>query len=337
MALRRLPRRRLGQTPSPKPTAARSMTARVLRLQADTGAGDELLETIESFFVDSDLAASTVKVYERTLEAMVEHFGSEAHVQDIDRAELSRFLKGRWDKTQATTYNRNLATIGSFFTWCEEHDLVVVSPARKLRRKKVKVTRESERQQRPIPIDDLQALWSDPMFSLRERALWAMLYETAARANEILSLNIEHLDLPNKEAVVIGKGGDAEGVYWASTSARLLPKLVKGRSEGPLFLTDRKPRTHVLPASADICPTTGRARLSYRRAEELFVEATAGKTLHQLRHSALTHLAVQGVETPLLKAKSRHRSMRSLERYIAPGPDDVKQTTADHDLNRRAK
>ncbi|MEV3986849.1 hypothetical protein [Nonomuraea sp. NPDC049758] len=51
------------------------------------------------------------------------------------------------------------------------------------------------------------------------------------------------------------------------------------------------PRT---PAAADLCPETGRGRLSYPRAEYLFKTASArldpdgeGWTLHQLRHSAL--------------------------------------------------
>jgi hypothetical protein len=50
-------------------------------------------------------------------------------------------------------------------------------------------------------------------------------------------------------------------------------------------------------------------------AEALFREASGGWTLHQLRHSALTHLAEQNVRLPLLMAKSQHASLRSLQRY----------------------
>ena len=48
-----------------------------------------------------------------------------------------------------------------------------------------------------------------------------MLYETAARAGEILALNIEDLDLPRKRAVIIGKGGHKEYVFWASGAQRV--------------------------------------------------------------------------------------------------------------------
>src|SRR5262245_41506920 len=43
---------------------------------------------------------------------------------------------------------------------------------------------------------------------LREKTLWRMLYETAARANEILALDVEDLDLENQRAKIRSKGGD---------------------------------------------------------------------------------------------------------------------------------
>ncbi|UGT72468.1 hypothetical protein LTT66_32505 [Nocardia gipuzkoensis] len=49
--------------------------------------------------------------------------------------------------------------------------------------------------------------------------------------------------------------------------------MLAGRKSGPVFLTDRKARPSV--AVNDIDPTSGRARLSYRRAAELFEEHTA--------------------------------------------------------------
>jgi integrase len=67
------------------------------------------------------------------------------------------------------------------------------------------------------------------------------------------------------------------------------------------------------------------------RAAELFSEATKGWTLHQLRHSALTHAAEDGTNTPILLARSRHASVRSLERYARSGPDVVARHVAEHD------
>jgi integrase len=72
------------------------------------------------------------------------------------------------------------------------------------------------------------------------------------------------------------------------------------------------------PTGPGGCPgddRTGRARLSYRRAAELFAAATGGATLHQLRHSALTHAAEDGANTATLLAYSGHTTVASLARY----------------------
>jgi integrase len=172
---------------------------------------------------------------------------------------------------------------------------------------------------------------------VREKALWRFLYETAARATEALSINVEDLDLDNKRVRVRSKGGDTDLLHFQTGSARLLPRLIAGRARGPLFLTDRAPVAARAPAAVDRCLHTGRARLSYRRAEALFREASGGWTLHQLRHSALTHLAEQNVSLPLLMAKSRHASLRSLQRYARPGAEAVAALTAATDPARRRR
>ncbi|MFI1933050.1 hypothetical protein [Streptomyces sp. NPDC020330] len=97
-----------------------------------------------------------------------------------------------------------------------------------------------------------------------------MLYESAARADEVLCLNVEDLYPHDKRGRITAKGGATEWIRWQSGTAQLLPRLIARRTRGPLFLTDRK-----APAGTPtlvVCPETGRARLSYRRAEEIFEE-----------------------------------------------------------------
>jgi integrase/recombinase XerD len=187
------------------------------------------------------------------------------------------------------------------------------------------------------PLAELERLWRQEDVGVREKALWRLLYETAARASEALSINVEDLELDNKRVRVRSKGGDTDWLHFQTGSARLLPRLIAGRIRGPLFLADRAPVAARAPAAVDRCPDTGRARLSYRRAEALFCAASGGWTLHQLRHSALTHLAEQNVSLPLLMAKSRHTSLRSLQRYARPGPEAVAVLTAATDPARRRR
>jgi integrase/recombinase XerD len=70
------------------------------------------------------------------------------------------------------------------------------------------------------------------------------------------------------------------------------------------------------------------------RVEELFKAAT-GATLHQLRHSALTHMAEDGASAPMLMSKSRHQSITSLARYARPGVEALQRWEAERDPARR--
>jgi integrase/recombinase XerD len=188
-----------------------------------------------------------------------------------------------------------------------------------------------------LPKAALEQLLSRRDVALRDKTLWRLLYETAARNNEALCLDVEDLDVPNRRAVIRGKNGELDYLHWQTASGHLLSRLIAGRTAGPVFLTDRRASPRRAPAASDLCPHTGRARLSYRRAQELFAAASGGWTLHQLRHSALTHLAEENVSLALLMAKSRHTSLRSLQKYARPGVDAVAKLTADHDPARRRR
>jgi integrase len=297
--------------------------------------GEAIDEFLDSRRQSGDFEDSTYNVYDRTLEALREDLGADVALARISRNRLRVHLQVRYGERAPATYNRNLAAIRSLFAWAVENDYLPMSPAATLRRRKERRSPTQELQAIAIPFEDLQALWHNPRHRLRDRAFWALAYSTAARANELLQLDIEDLDLPNREAQIIGKGGSAERVFWDSAAARLLAKLVGGRRRGPVFLTDKAPSPARQPAADDIDPGTERARLSYRRAAEIFKSASGGRTLHKLRHSRLTHLAEAREDVTLIKAKSRHRSLRSLERYVNPSNAAGAKLTGRHDPNRR--
>jgi site-specific recombinase XerD len=215
--------------------------------------------------------------------------------------------------TRPHSWNKHLSALTSFTAYCGRQDWLATDPGRRLERRKVTRTRD-----KAIPRARLERLFTDDRNPLRERVLWRMLYETCARAEEILGLDVPDLDMEFRRALVVEKGGDRAYVHWETPTARLLPRLLAGRTVGPVFLADRRTAAagRRAPALGDICPETGRGRLSYPRAEYLFKQASqlhdphgAGYTLHQLRHSGLTHLAAKGRSAAELQAKSRHRHL----------------------------
>src|SRR5664279_1006328 len=195
-------------------------------------------------------------------------------------AQLRDWFTRRWAAASAATWNRNLACLRSACAYWRVEHWITGDPTAGLPRAKLPPNRTRARSRTAIA--DLLAR---PKIALRERTLWALLYESAARAQEVLLLDVTDLDRPNRRAVVRRKGGAVDEITWQTRTARLLARHLAGRTRGPVFLTDRTAR--VTLAAADLDPDTGHARLSYRRAAELFTQATGGWTLHDLRHSAL--------------------------------------------------
>lgn len=85
----------------------------------------------------------------------------------------------------------------------------------------------------------------------------------------------------------------------------------------------------------DVDPATGRARLSYRRAVELFERHTTdlpgGPYTLRLRYSGLTDAAEDGASAPVLMALSGHTSVRSLAKYARVSAEAVGKWQADGD------
>ncbi|GGN81443.1 tyrosine-type recombinase/integrase [Nocardia rhizosphaerihabitans] len=279
---------------------------------------------------------NTRATYAAALDHLVADFGADTDVALLDSEpdRVGGWFTYVWGGKSAKTFNIRLTALGSAFAYWREQDWLVGDPLVRLRA-------------RPAPPDTSKALSRDRVAQilgsdapLRERVLWHLLYESAARAEEVLMLDVGDLDTANRCAVVTRKGGAREVIAWQTGTARLLPRMLAGRRTGPLFLTDRRARPSV--AGNDVDPSTGRARLSYRRAAELFEDHTSGfaggpYTLHQLRHSRLTHAAEDGASTPVLMKLSGHTSVRSLAKYARVSDEGLRRYQADSDPAARRR
>jgi integrase len=114
-------------------------------------------------------------------------------------------LKLNWGTEAVSTWNARRASVLSWLGWCEEcgygepsvqgrpsglGEAAVGSGSETPARSKVAVDRLIARRE----------------VNLREKTLWRMLYETAARAEEILGVNIEDLDFAGRRCPVKAKG-----------------------------------------------------------------------------------------------------------------------------------
>ncbi|MHB1876893.1 MAG: site-specific recombinase [Streptosporangiaceae bacterium] len=180
----------------------------------------------------------------------------------------------------AATVSRELSALRSAVGWWLELGWIGHDPTSGLR-----MPRDRETSGRPLTAAQRAALFRVPA-SLREQVLWHLLSDTGIGAPAALALDAGDVDGAGRLRSAAGHRAGLPG--WGARTANLMCWLLSGRREGPVFLTDR--RAAAGAARSGRCPLTGRARMSYRRAAEIFAEATRpldpvgrGWTLHQLR------------------------------------------------------
>jgi integrase len=267
--------------------------------------GARLGTAVDAFLSSSRLAnPNTRRAYAAVLDRVLADLGSDRALVEVPGDDLAEVLETTWGGASPATWNRNRAAVSSFLAWCAKnpYPAPVLPPSLERRA-------EHPDETKALPRGAIERQLSRRDVPLREKTLWRMLYETAARASEVLALDVTDLDLDGRRAKVISKGGATEWAYWSSGTAHLLPRLLQGRSRGPVFVSERRPGPGRRPPARDFCPDTGQARLGYDRARVVF-KAHTGWALHQLRHSAATHLGEKNVPLQAIMAKTRHRNPR---------------------------
>lgn len=223
-------------------------------------------------------------------------------------ARLAAAFADRAASTDARTVNRELSALRSAIAWWLRRHWLSSDPTAGLRHV------ASQPQAMPPLSQDQATRLFQATPSLREHAFWRVLYDSGASAEDVLRLDVGRLDLPRHRARLQpgpdtgsragpgsrpGAHSHASGrpsarapvwITWREGTSQLLRWLVAGRPDGPVFLTDRRAAAGSDPAH--VCPLTGRARMSYRRAVEIFTATTlpldnAGKgwALQQLRQA----------------------------------------------------
>ncbi len=199
------------------------------------------------------------------------------------RPRLAAAVARRRQEAGQRTVNRELSALRSAIAWWQFQDWVRTDPTLGLRQPTGPLTSRP-----PLSNAEIAALFRLPA-GLRDQTFWHVLRDSGASAETVLALNAGMVDGRSRRA----RTADAEPVTWSAGTWQLLGWLLAGRRDGPVFLTDR--RAPVGTSASDVCPLTGRGRMSYRRAAEIFTHQTRpldpagrGWMLHQLRgHSAL--------------------------------------------------
>lgn len=263
-------------------------------------------------------------------------FAGIAHLDELavggGRERLHTNIRTAWGGRAPATFNAKRAAVGSALAYFGEQGWLD-DPAAVL----VGLTREHQPKPDDTRVRDrerIDRLIADKRSPLEDRTLWSMLYSTTARAEEVLSLNIEDLDRANRRARTIRKGGKADQLLYDIRTARMLGQLLGRRTTGPIFLSARVAPDDGTELARDVDPVSRRRRMTYRTAERHLGAATGGWDLHDLRHSRLTHAGEDGATEADLMNLSGHEDRRTLQRYLKPSKDGTHRRLDEIDTHR---
>ena len=158
----------------------------------------------------------------------------------------------------------------------------------------------------------------------RDRAMLELIYSTGLRAGELLSLNINDIDLKTRTLRVNGKGNKERVVPIGATALRHLESYLTAIR--PFLVRNPRERALFLNRSGNRLPYHSFLRLVHRYGEKANIDVHV--TPHTFRRSCTTELIRGGADLYHVKELLGHESLETLKAYTKLTITDLKKTHA---------
>lgn len=270
------------------------------------------LAMVATRFLDRPgLAKKTVESYERTLMPLLSEYGSWP-IEICDREILTDYLSGL-SHLAYTTHHRHQAIIQALFNYAVEQHHIKANPIAKLKRRKPdadKGEHNSDETIRYLIPDQIKQMYRAIETDCRTHTIVRLLHRSGARISEVLTLDLDQVNLEQQKFQVIGKGNKQRWCFYSDDAAQLLTQYLKHyrHRRCPALFTAHQP----------IASTV--SRLSYRTVHQNWRQLIAetpeleGARLHDLRHTFATErVGLMGIEE--LRALMGHESILTTLRY----------------------
>lgn len=257
----------------------------------------------------------TVSGYEKDLRAFEAYFKRlDSHLswESVDTDVIRGWMESMMDKgNTATSINRRLSALRSFFRFALVRKLVDKDPAHAVKGpKKSKPLPQFLRENDMDELLDGAGMWRDNVFDdVRARAILVTFYETGMRLSELTGLDVTAVDFVGRQIRVRGKGNKQRLIPFGEELESVLLHYIHvrdsllGGSAGALFVTDKGVRMN-------------QAQVRYVVQKNLSkVSALKKRTPHVLRHTFATAMLNNGSGLESVKKLLGHESLKTTEVY----------------------
>lgn len=275
---------------------------------------DKLIERfIHYLAVERGLSQNTLESYQRDL-IMYTNFLKRTGVQDVNqtrRANVISYLADLQKNGRATsTISRNLASIRAFYGFLLRDALIDGDPTANLESPKIE-----KRLPHVLSVEEVVALLEAPdtkgSAGLRDKAMLELLYATGIRVSELVSLNMDDVNLNMGFLKCYGKGAKERIIPLGSVALKVLHdysnrsrrKLLRKEDEVSLFLNHHGQRL----------TRQGFWKIIKKYAKQANIRKEI--TPHTLRHSFATHLLENGADLRSVQEMLGHADISTTQIY----------------------
>ncbi|RJP31270.1 MAG: site-specific tyrosine recombinase XerD [Actinobacteria bacterium] len=274
--------------------------------------------------VERGLSPRTVEAYGRDLRRWVDFISrrGKSSPEEVEREEITLFMEEQCGRgLSPRSLARMTATLRSFQRFLvEEGDYGGIPIA------DLPYPRHGLTLPRVLSQEEVARLLEQPMVEdpagLRDRAILETLYGTGIRISELTGLDVEDMDLADREMRVLGKGARERVVPIGDAAAEALRRYVGGGR--PRFARSDSQRAVFLNQRGGRLTRQGAWELVKKYARRVGLEEKM--TPHTLRHSYATHLLENGADLRYIQELLGHASISTTQIYTHVSKSRVRES-----------
>jgi site-specific recombinase XerD len=271
--------------------------------------------------VEKQQSKKTIENYDLYLRRFLEFFDDKdiekLSLQDVQnyRIFLNRYENENGDGLGLKTQNYHVIALRSLLKYLTKNDIDVLAP------EKIDLGKTPERSVEFLSHEEVERLLKSvphkTITDLRNRAILETLYSTGLRISELVSLNIEDIDLDRGEFMVRGKGDKPRPVFLSQNAIRAISQYLNERPDtyAPLFISHGRSRTDDMLSKGEKLRLTAYTIQEMVRKHGRLAGLNKKVTPHTLRHSFATGLLNEGADIRAVQEMLGHSSIQTTQIY----------------------
>ncbi len=264
---------------------------------------------------------NTLQSYSRDIHQF-ENYLSQNHINyvKVDNKKINEYLKHLQNlKKKTSTISRNLASIRSFYQYLIRVKKIKHDPTENIQSPKVE-----KRVPSVLTAEEVEKLLSQPkdvdLKGTRDKAMLEVAYATGMRVTEIISLNVEDVNL--EEGFISCKAENKQrNIPLGSISIAALKEYIE--EARPIMIKDENETSLFVNVNGKRLTRQGFWKIVKFYKEQAHIQKDI--TPHILRHSFATHLLQNGADLKAIQTMLGHSDISSTQVYAQFQDEGLKE------------